>query len=146
MPTKSDFIIPKGKIAVFCKKNYIKKLSLFGSSLHDDFGPESDVDMLVEFDQDHIPGLITLAGMEIELRTRASIENDRKPALALVKAVEIICEAVSKTNCHELGNEQGLVIRKVIYTFVKVVNVESNPTSQTGWKSKKNYIETIEII
>ena len=87
-----------------------------------------------------------LAGMEIELRTRASIENDRKPALALVKAVEIICEAVSKTNCHELGNEQGLVIRKVIYTFVKVVNVESNPTSQTGWKSKKNYIETIEII
>jgi predicted nucleotidyltransferase len=42
-------------------------LSLFGSSLRDDFGPESDVDMLIEFDPDHIPGLITLAGMEIEL-------------------------------------------------------------------------------
>jgi uncharacterized protein len=42
-------------------------LAVFGSYLHGDFGPESDIDLLVEFDPDHIPGLITLAGMEIEL-------------------------------------------------------------------------------
>jgi predicted nucleotidyltransferase len=39
----------------------------FGSALRDDFTPASDVDVLVEFDPLHIPGLIRLAGMEIEL-------------------------------------------------------------------------------
>ena len=67
MSTKQDLKIPKEKIAAFCKKNQIKKLSLFGSALRDDFSPGSDIDMIVEFDPDHIPGLITLAGMEIEL-------------------------------------------------------------------------------
>ena len=59
--------IPKDRIAEFCCRNYIRRLSLFGSVLRDDFSSESDVDLLVEFDPDHIPGLITLAGMEIEL-------------------------------------------------------------------------------
>jgi len=59
--------IPKDRIAEFCRRNYIRRLSLFGSVLRDDFSSESDVDLLVEFDPDHIPGLITLAGMEIEL-------------------------------------------------------------------------------
>ena len=67
MPTKPELRIPKQRIAEFCKKNHIRKLSLFGSALRHDFKPDSDVDMLVEFDPDHIPGLITLAGMEIEL-------------------------------------------------------------------------------
>ena len=59
--------IPKEKIEEFCKKHHIRKLSLFGSVLRDDFTPESDLDILVEFDPAHIPGLIRLAGMEIEL-------------------------------------------------------------------------------
>jgi len=59
--------LPKAEIAEFCRRNHIRKLSLFGSFLHGDFGPESDIDFLVEFDPDHIPGLITLSGMEIEL-------------------------------------------------------------------------------
>jgi len=42
-------------------------LSLFGSALRGDAGPESDIDFLIEFHPDHIPGLIKLAGMEIEL-------------------------------------------------------------------------------
>lgn len=67
MPLNSDIKIPEKKIAGFCKKNHIKKLSFFGSILRDDFRQESDVDILVEFDSEHIPGLITLAGMEIEL-------------------------------------------------------------------------------
>ena len=59
--------IPKESIAEFCRRNHILRLSLFGSVLRDDFTSESDVDLLVEFDPDHIPGLITLSGMEIEL-------------------------------------------------------------------------------
>lgn len=59
--------IDKEQIAVFCKKHHITRLALFGSILTDRFGPESDVDVLVEFDPEHIPGLIALAGMEIDL-------------------------------------------------------------------------------
>ena len=59
--------IPKDKIEGFCKKNHIRRLSLFGSVRRDDFRPDSDVDVLVEFDPVHIPGLIRLAGMEFEL-------------------------------------------------------------------------------
>lgn len=59
--------IPREKIADFCRRHHIKKLSFFGSILREDFGPESDIDVLVEFEMDHVPGLIRMAGMEIEL-------------------------------------------------------------------------------
>jgi predicted nucleotidyltransferase len=59
--------LPKERIEEFCKRHHIRKLSLFGSALRDDFSPESDLDLLVEFDPAHIPGFIRLAGMEIEL-------------------------------------------------------------------------------
>jgi predicted nucleotidyltransferase len=59
--------LPLDIIAKFCEKNHILKLALFGSVLRDDFKPESDIDMLVEFEPEHLPGLFTLAGMEIEL-------------------------------------------------------------------------------
>ena len=59
--------LPKEKIAEFCKRNHIRRLSLFGSVLRGDSRAESDIDFLVEFDPNHIPGLITLAGMELEL-------------------------------------------------------------------------------
>jgi hypothetical protein len=49
--------IPKARLAAFCKRNHIRRLALFGSVLRDDFGPDSDVDVLVEFDPAHIPGL-----------------------------------------------------------------------------------------
>ncbi len=64
---KAGIELPKEKIAEFCKRNHIRRLSLFGSLLHSDFRPDSDIDFLVEFDLDHIPGLIRLAGMENEL-------------------------------------------------------------------------------
>ncbi|MFH1740540.1 MAG: nucleotidyltransferase family protein [bacterium] len=48
--------IPKDKIAEFCRKHHIRRLSLFGSVLRDDFGPDSDVDVLVEFEPGHTPG------------------------------------------------------------------------------------------
>ena len=59
--------LPKSEIADFCRRHHIRKLSLFGSVLRDDFGPDSDVDVLVEFEHGHVPGLMRLAGMEIEL-------------------------------------------------------------------------------
>jgi len=59
--------IPHNKIDEFCKKHHISKLALFGSVLRDDFRPDSDVDVLVEFVEGHVPGYIRLAGMEIEL-------------------------------------------------------------------------------
>jgi hypothetical protein len=59
--------LPREKIEEFCKRNYIRRLSLFGSALRGDARPDSDIDFLVEFHPDHIPGLIKLAGMEIEL-------------------------------------------------------------------------------
>jgi predicted nucleotidyltransferase len=45
------------KIVEFCRRHHIRRLALFGSVLRDDFGPESDVDVLVEFEPDHISGL-----------------------------------------------------------------------------------------
>jgi predicted nucleotidyltransferase len=59
--------MPKDKIAEFCRRSHIRRLSLFGSVLRDDFKPDSDIDVLVEFDPGHVPGLIRMAGMEIEL-------------------------------------------------------------------------------
>ncbi|ASC69478.1 hypothetical protein XM38_004050 [Halomicronema hongdechloris C2206] len=59
--------LPKPALADFCQRHHIRKLSLFGSVLREDFCPDSDVDFLVEFEPEHTPGLIRLAGMELEL-------------------------------------------------------------------------------
>ena len=64
---KLPVMIPKEKLAEFCKRNHIRKLSIFGSALRENLGPDSDIDLLVEFDPDNVPGLIRLAGMENEL-------------------------------------------------------------------------------
>ena len=55
------------RIADFCERHHIRKLALFGSVLRDDFRPESDVDVLVEFDPDHVPSFFRLFDMESEL-------------------------------------------------------------------------------
>ena len=65
MRTRID--VPKQKIAEFCQRNHIRRLAFFGSVLRPDFSPESDIDVLVEFEPSARVGLITLAGMEIEL-------------------------------------------------------------------------------
>ena len=49
--------IPKEEIAAFCRRHHIRRLALFGSVLRGDLGPDSDIDVLVEFDPNHIPGL-----------------------------------------------------------------------------------------
>mgnify|MGYP001600268627 CR=1 FL=1 len=57
----------KDKLVEFCQKNYIKKLSIFGSALRGPLGPDSDIDLLVEFEAGHTPGLFSIVRMEMEL-------------------------------------------------------------------------------
>ncbi|MBN1250343.1 MAG: nucleotidyltransferase family protein [Anaerolineae bacterium] len=59
--------LPKERIAEFCKQRHIRRLAVFGSALRGDFRPDSDVDILVEFEQDHVPGLLGIARLEREL-------------------------------------------------------------------------------
>jgi predicted nucleotidyltransferase len=59
--------IDRGLVAEFCRRYHISKLGNFGSALRDDFHVGSDVDVLVEFEAGHVPGLLRLAGMELEL-------------------------------------------------------------------------------
>jgi predicted nucleotidyltransferase len=67
MGSKAKIEIPRERIAEFCRKHHIRKLSFFGSVISDHFTQESDVDVLVEFEPGQVVGLIRLAGMELEL-------------------------------------------------------------------------------
>lgn len=55
------------RVTQFCQAWHIRRLAVFGSALRDDFGPTSDLDLLVEFEPDHTPGLFDIARMEREL-------------------------------------------------------------------------------
>lgn len=59
--------IPANSILAYCQRNGIQRLTLFGSALRDDFGPDSDVDLLVEFRSDAQIGCLALSRMQREL-------------------------------------------------------------------------------
>ena len=59
--------IPKKDLIKYCKKRHIKKMALFGSLLNKNFSTNSDIDILVEFEKEHIPSLFNLVKMEDEL-------------------------------------------------------------------------------
>lgn len=93
--------ISKDEIAEFCQRHHICKLSLFGSVLRDDFRPDSDVDVLVEFEPGKTPGLAIvkmqqelsemLNGKEVDLRTPQELSRyfrDRVMAEAVVQYVQ----------------------------------------------------------
>ena len=74
----SNVVIPKDKIPDLCRHHHIHRLALFGSVLREDFGPDSDVDILVEFEKGYEPGfgffdmqdeLSQLLGRKVELHT-----------------------------------------------------------------------------
>jgi predicted nucleotidyltransferase len=67
MNKNSQLTISKEEIKRFCKKHHIRRLSLFGSALRDDFSEESDVDILVEFQSGFVVGFLRMAGIEREL-------------------------------------------------------------------------------
>ena len=73
--------IPEAKLASFCRRWHVWKLSLYGSVLRDDFGPSSDVDVLVEFEPAAVVGYFELARMEEELSDLLGRKADvRTPA------------------------------------------------------------------
>jgi predicted nucleotidyltransferase len=57
MATQRPNLFSRDEIAEFCRRNHIRRLSLFGSVLRPDFRPDSDIDVLVEFEPGHVPGL-----------------------------------------------------------------------------------------
>ncbi|MHC4521804.1 MAG: nucleotidyltransferase family protein [Planctomycetota bacterium] len=67
--------IDKDKIADFCQRHHIGRLAIFGSALRDDFGADSDIDVLVDFEPGHVPGFFRLFDMEEEL---SGLFEDRK--------------------------------------------------------------------
>jgi len=62
-----NIAVDSEKIRDFCERHHIRRLAVFGSALRDDFGPDSDVDVLVDFMPAHVPGFFRLFDMEQEL-------------------------------------------------------------------------------
>ena len=59
--------VPREELALFCQRNRIRRLAFFGSVLRDDFGPDSDVDVLVQFEEGETPSLFAIVPLEDEL-------------------------------------------------------------------------------
>src|SRR5512138_3174845 len=77
-------LINRSAIADFCQRHHVRRLALFGSVLRDDFGPASDVDVLVEFESGHVPGfaffdlqeeLSGILGRSVDLHTPGSLSR-----------------------------------------------------------------------
>jgi len=88
--------VDRNRIADFCRRHHIRRLALFGSVLREDFGPASDIDVLVEFEPGHVPGLAffsmqeelsLLLGRSVDLNTsgflsryfRKTVEDEAEP-------------------------------------------------------------------
>jgi predicted nucleotidyltransferase len=95
MGTKIGIPVPHEAIADFCRRHGIRRLAFFGSVIRDDFTPESDVDVLVEFEPDRTPGLITLAGYQIELSELLgrSVDMHTPGSLSRYFREEVLAEA-----------------------------------------------------
>lgn len=72
--------LDEATLARFCQSHHIRRLSLFGSQLKGTAGPESDIDLLVEFEPGHTPTLFGIAGMEIELTEMLGRKVDLRTA------------------------------------------------------------------
>ena len=91
--------IDRRRIAEFCQRHHIRKLALFGSVLRDDFGPDSDVDVLVEFEPGHVPGfahfdvqeeLGALLGRKVDLHTAGSLSRYFREAVLREAQVQYV--------------------------------------------------------
>lgn len=85
-------------IAAFCRRNAIRHLSFFGSVLRDDFGPQSDVDVLVEFKPDAVVGYFGMTRMERELSEMIGRKVDFRTPFELSRYFrgEVIEEALEE--------------------------------------------------
>jgi predicted nucleotidyltransferase len=78
---RARIVLPQALVTEFCRKHRIRRLALFGSVLREDFRPDSDVDILVEFESGCTPGILKIAGMELELSALLGRKVDlRTPA------------------------------------------------------------------
>ncbi|MBM4395566.1 MAG: nucleotidyltransferase domain-containing protein [Deltaproteobacteria bacterium] len=75
--------LDRDRISEFCRRNHIRRLALFGSVLRDDFRPDSDVDVLVDFEKGARAGLIRMAEMEMELSQILARKADLRTAAEL---------------------------------------------------------------
>ena len=89
-------LLSSHKLRSFCQKYYVRRLSFFGSVVRDDFGPQSDIDVLVEFEPNHTPGfdfflmeteLSKLLGRKVDLQTLNFLSPEIRPS--------VLSEAVS---------------------------------------------------
>ena len=83
------------ELAAFCRRNSVRRLSLFGSALRNEFSPDSDVDLLIEFQPHHRIGLLGMARLERELTELIGHKIDlRTPAdLSRYFRDEVLAEA-----------------------------------------------------
>ena len=70
----------KEKLIEFCRRNHIQRLSLFGSAVHGQLRPDSDIDLLVEFEPERTPGLFSIVKMEMELSNVLGRKVDMRTA------------------------------------------------------------------
>ena len=94
--------VPMGTIDAFCDRWEVEEIALFGSILRDDFGPDSDIDMLVRFKTERTPGLIGIAGMEREL-------------------AELLARRVDLVNRRAIEESRNYIRRKAILESAQVV-------------------------
>lgn len=70
--------LPLDYIRAFCQRHRIRKLALYGSAQRGELRPESDIDLLVEFEPERTPGLYRLAEMEFELEEKLNREVEMR--------------------------------------------------------------------
>ncbi len=102
---KKHIAIPEAAMREFCQRWRITELSLFGSVLQEDFGPESDIDLLVRFSPDARRTLFDMVSMQdelsnmlgrqVDLVSRKGIEGSRNPIRrrAILESAEVIYAA-----------------------------------------------------
>ncbi len=90
MSMKPVITIPKAEIAALCRRYRVRRLSLFGSVVRGDFGPESDIDVLVEFEPQARVGFLTLSRMARELSALLGRRVDLVPRSGLKPAIREI--------------------------------------------------------
>ena len=100
-----ELSIPMDRLAEYCRTRGIARLAIFGSALRSDFGPASDIDLLVEFESGRTPGLLGIVGMEqefsnlfernVDLVERPAVEQSRNyiRRMAILESAETIYAA-----------------------------------------------------
>ena len=122
---QARFFLPADKIADFCRRHRIRKLSLFGSVLRNDFRPDSDIDVLVEFEPEARTGLAFFA-MEIEAGKRAITEF-------------VVQDLVAARRCRMACRSADLRSRKrgrtIYYLFHPGQLLNRRPSTQATWRA-----------